>query len=157
MLAPKAMDVDVLSLMNLMDFAENVSELTCIVKADYAGVTLLWLTKDNLHALRCVSTLSLVNNTKEEAYQILAREIAEQISIAQQENASVSTKAIRLCGEMASDMLFVEDVRAKLSDYQLSLMDSFSNLRLPIEEEDSAAVLSCAGAIGAALNVMEGV
>jgi hypothetical protein len=51
----------------------------------------------------------------------------------------------------------VEDVRAKLSDYQLSLMDSFSNLRLPIEEEDSAAVLSCAGAIGAALNVMEGV
>ena len=134
-----------------------VSELTCIVKADYAGVTLLWLTKDNLHALRCVSTLSLVNNTKEEAYQILAREIAEQISIAQQENASVSTKAIRLCGEMASDMLFVEDVRAKLSDYQLSLMDSFSNLRLPIEEEDSAAVLSCAGAIGAALNVMEGV
>ena len=38
MLAPKAMDVDVLSLMNLMDFAENVSELTCIVKADYAGV-----------------------------------------------------------------------------------------------------------------------
>ena len=156
-LAPKAMDVDVLSLMTLMDYAENVSELTCIVKADYAGVTLLWLTKDNLHALRCVSTLSLVNNTKEEAYQILAREIAEQIAVAQQENASVSTKSIRLCGEMASDLLFVEDVRAKLSEYQLSLMDSFSNLRLPIEEEDSAAVLSCAGAIGAALNVMEGV
>jgi hypothetical protein len=156
-LAPKAMDVDVLSLMNLMDYAENVSELTCIVKADYAGVTLLWLTKDNLHALRCVSTLSLVNNTKEEAYQILAREIAEQIAIAQQENASVSTKSIRLCGEMASDMLFVEDIRAKLPEFQLSLMDSFSNLRLPIEEADSAAVLSCAGAIGAALNVMEGV
>ena len=85
------------------------------------------------------------------------REIAEQIAIAQQENASVSTKSIRLCGEMASDMLFVEDIRAKLPEFQLSLMDSFSNLRLPIEEADSAAVLSCAGAIGAALNVMEGV
>ena len=157
MLAPKAMDVDVLSLMNLMDFAENVSELTCIVKADYAGVTLLWLTKDNLHALRCVSTLSLVTNTKEEAYQSLAKEIAEQIAIAQQENAAVVTKTVRLCGEMASDMQFVEGVRAKLPECQLSLMDSFSNLRLPTEEEDSAAVLSCAGAIGAALNVMEGV
>lgn len=157
MLAPKAMDVDVLSLMNLMDFAEDVSELTCLVKADYAGVTLLWLTRDNLHALRCVSTLSLVNNTKEEAYQILAKEIAEQIAIAQQENAAVVTKTVRLCGEMAGDMLFVEGVRAKLPECQLSLMDSFSNLRLPTEEEDSAAVLSCAGAIGAALNVMEGV
>ena len=140
-----------------MDFAESVSELTCIVKADYAGVTLLWLTKDNLHALRCVSTLSLVNNTKEEAYQILAREIVEQIAVAQQENASVVTKTVRLCGEMASDMLFVEGLRAKLGECQLHLMDSFSNLRLPTEEADSAAVLSCAGAIGAALNVMEGV
>ena len=157
MLAPKAMDVDVLSLMNLMDFDESVSELTCIVKADYAGVRLLWLTKDNLHALRCVSTLSLVNNTKEEAYQILAREIVEQIAVAQQENASVVTKTVRLCGEMASDMLFVEGLRAKLGECQLHLMDSFSNLRLPTEETDSAAVLSCAGAIGAALNVMEGV
>jgi hypothetical protein len=34
-------------------------------------------------------------------------------------------------------------------------MDSFSNLRLPVEEEDSAAVLSCSAAIGAALNLME--
>ena len=67
MLAPKAMDVDVLSIMNLLDYAENLTELTCVVKADYAGVTLLWLTKDNLSALRCVSTLSLVNKTKEEA------------------------------------------------------------------------------------------
>ena len=41
MLAPKAMDVDVLSIMNLVDFAENVTELTCVVKANYAGVTLL--------------------------------------------------------------------------------------------------------------------
>ena len=157
MLAPKAMDVDVLSIMNLVDFAEDVTELTCVVKADYAGVTLLWLTKDNLQALRCVSTLSLVNKTPEEAYQFLVSGIAEQIRIAQEENAAIVTKQIRLCGDMANDMMFVEGLRQKLSDCQVIPMDSFSNLRLPTEAEDSAAVLSCAGAIGAALNVMEGV
>ena len=157
MLAPKAMDVDVLSIMNLVDFAENVTELTCVVKADYAGVTLLWLTKDNLQALRCVSTLSLVNKTPEEAYQFLVSGIAEQIRVAQEENASIVTKQIKLCGDMANDMMFVGGLRQKLSDCQVIPMDSFSNLRLPIEAEDSAAVLSCAGAIGAALNVMEGV
>ena len=157
MLAPKAMDVDVLSIMNLLDFAENVTELTCVVKADYAGVTLLWLTKDNLQALRCVSTLSLVNKTPEEAYQFLVSGIAEQIRVAQEENAAIVTKQIRLCGDMANDIMFVEGLRQKLSDCQVIPMDSFSNLRLPTEAEDSAAVLSCAGAIGAALNVMEGV
>jgi hypothetical protein len=157
MLAPKAMDVDVLSIMNLVDFAEDVTELTCVVKADYAGVTLLWLTKDNLQALRCVSTLSLVNKTPEEAYQFLVSGIAEQIRVAQEENAAIVTKQIRLCGDMANDMMFVEGLRQKLSDCQVIPMDSFSNLRLPTEAEDSAAVLSCAGAIGAALNVMEGV
>lgn len=157
MLAPKAMDVDVLSIMNLVDFAENVTELTCVVKADYAGVTLLWLTKDNLQALRCVSTLSLVNKTPEEAYQFLVSGIAEQICVAQEENAAIVTKQIRLCGDMANDIMFVEGLRQKLSDCQVIPMDSFSNLRLPTEAEDSAAVLSCAGAIGAALNVMEGV
>ena len=157
MLAPKAMDVDVLSIMNLVDFAENVTELTCVVKADYAGVTLLWLTKDNLQALRCVSTLSLVNKTPEEAYQFLVSGIAEQIRVAQEENAAIVTKQIRLCGDMANDIMFVEGLRQKLSDCQVIPMDSFSNLRLPTEAEDSAAVLSCAGAIGAALNVMEGV
>ena len=58
---------------------------------------------------------------------------------------------------MANDIMFVEGLRQKLSDCQVIPMDSFSNLRLPTEAEDSAAVLSCAGAIGAALNVMEGV
>lgn len=157
MLAPKAMDVDMLSIMNLVDFAENVTELTCVVKADYAGVTLLWLTKDNLQALRCVSTLSLVNKTPEEAYQFLVSGIAEQICVAQEENAAIVTKQIKLCGDMANDIMFVEGLRQKLSDCQVIPMDSFSNLRLPTEAEDSAAVLSCAGAIGAALNVMEGV
>lgn len=156
-LAPKAMDVDVISVMNLMGYAENDKELTCVVKADYAGVTLLWHTKDNLQALRCVSTLPLVNKTKEEAYQILADGIAEQIYLAKRENAVIETKEVHLCGEMAGDLMFVESLRKKLTDCQMTPMDSFSNLRLPTEAEDAAAVLTCAGAIGAALNVMEGV
>lgn len=156
-LAPKALDVDVLSLMNLMDFAEKMEELECVIKADYAGVTMLWLTKDNLQALRCVSTLSLVNKTKEEAYQILADGVAEQIQQAHTENAAIVTNHVHLCGEMSSDPLFVESLRSKLPDCQLALMDSFSNLRLPVDEVDSSAVPNCTGAIGAALNVMEGV
>lgn len=156
-LAPKAMDVDVVSIMNLLDFAENLNELQCVVKADYAGVTMMWFSKDNLQALRCVSTLALVNKSREEAYQILADGIAEQIEIARAENASIVTKHIHLCGDMASDLMFVENLRAKLPNCSLSLMDSFSNLRLPVEAEDSTAVLNCTAAIGAALNVMEGV
>ncbi|PWJ69934.1 MULTISPECIES: type IV pilus biogenesis protein PilM [unclassified Fibrobacter] len=156
-LTPKSLDVDVLSLMNLMDFAEQVSELGCVVKADYAGVTMVWLTKDNLQAMRCVSTLNLVNKSKEEAYQILADGIAEQIRLAKEENSAIDTKMVNLCGEMASDLSFVETLRQKLSDCQLVMLDSFSNLRLPVEAEDAAAVLCCSGAIGAALNVMEGV
>jgi len=156
-LAPKAMDVDVLSIMNLMDFAGDLNELECVVKADYAGVTMMWVTKDNLQALRCVSTLALVNKSREEAYKILANGIAEQIELAHSENAAIVTKHINLCGDMASDLMFVETLRAKLPECQLALMDSFSNLRLPVEAEDSAAVLNCTAAIGAALNVMEGV
>jgi len=67
-LAPKAMEVDVLSLLNLMDVAENIKNLQCVIKADYMGVTLMWLSKDNLQGLRCVSTLPLVNKSREEAY-----------------------------------------------------------------------------------------
>lgn len=156
-LTPKSLDVDVLSLMNLMDFAEHVAELECVVKADYAGVTMVWLTKDNLQAMRCVSTLNLVNKSREEAYQILADGIAEQMNLAKEENAAIVAKTVNLCGEMASDLAFVETLRQKLSDSQLVLMDSFSNLRLPVDAEDAAAVLCCSGAIGAALNVMEGV
>lgn len=39
---------------------------------------------------------------------------------------------------------------------QIALMDSFSNLRLPIDSDDSAEVLSCIGAIGAVLSLVEG-
>ncbi|MBO7384266.1 MAG: hypothetical protein J6U07_06645 [Fibrobacter sp.] len=156
-LAPKAMEVDVLSILNLMDVAENIKNLQCVIKADYMGVTLMWLSKDNLQGLRCVSTLPLVNKSREEAYDILAAEVMNQINLAKEENAALDIHQVNICGELAMDPLFVEDLRKRCPDYQLILMDSFSNLRLPVEETDSAAVLCCAGAIGTALNVMEGV
>ena len=156
-LVPKGMEVDVLSLMNLMDVADGIKEQECVIKADYFGVTLLWLSKDNLHALRCVSTLSLVNASMEEAAVILADGICEQMALAKEENGVPDVKEVHICGEMATEPLFVEKLREKLPEgCQLTLMDSFSNLRLPVDEADSAAVLNCAGAIGTALGVMEG-
>ena len=62
-----------------------------------------------------------------------------------------------LCGDVAEDTLFVDLLRKKDPELQIALMDSFSNLRLPIDSNDSASVLCCSGAIGTALNVMEGV
>ena len=157
-LVPKGMEVDVLSLMNLMDVAEGIKEQECVIKADYFGVTLLWLSKDHLHALRCVSTLSLVNASMEEAAVILADGICEQMKLAKEENGVSDVKEVHICGEMAMEPLFVEKLREKLDNgCQLTLMDSFSNLRLPVDEADSAAVLTCTGAIGTALGMMEGV
>ncbi len=156
-LTPKSMDVDVLSILNLMDVAENVKNLQCVIKADYMGVTIMWLSKDNLQGLRCVSTLPLVNKSREEAYELLATEVLNQIGLAKDDNAALDIHQINICGELAMDPLFVEDLRKKCEDYQMTLMDSFSNLRLPVDEQDSAAVLCCAGAIGTALSVMEGV
>ena len=151
------MEVDVLSLLNLMDVAEGVKDLQCVIKADYMGVTMMWLSKDNLQGLRCVSTLPLVNKSREEAYELLAKEVMNQINLAKEENAALDIRQINICGELAQDPLFVEDLRRCCPGYQLALMDSFSNLRLPVDEQDSASVLCCAGAIGTALNVMEGV
>lgn len=157
-LAPKSMEVDVLSIMNLMDVAEKVSEDTCVVKADYSGVTLMWLNRDNPLALRCVSTLSLVDRSPEEAYVILSKEILEQIKLADSENKVHTAKpVIRLCGEMATDSQFLETLVSVLSDYQVSLLDTFAHLEMPAEEADASAVLGCSAAIGAALSVMEGV
>lgn len=156
-LTPKALEVDVLSVMNLMDVAEHVKHVECVVKADYSGVTLIWLSKDNLQAMRAVSTLSLVDKSREEAFDFLAENIVEQISLAQTENGAPNIKQIHLCGDVAEDSLFVELLRKKDPELQIALMDSFSNLRLPIDSDDSASVLCCAGAIGTALNVMEGV
>lgn len=156
MLVPKAMEVDVLSLMNLMDVAENIKHLECVVKADYSGVSLIWLSKDNLLALRSVSTLSLVDKSREDAFNFLADGILEQIALSQSENSAPEITQIHLCGEIAEDPLFVETLRGKNPNMQIALMDSFSNLRLPIDSDDSAEVLSCIGAIGAVLSLVEG-
>lgn len=156
-LAPKSMDVDVLSILNLMDIGNGVNNMQCVIKADYMGVTLIWLAKDSLLGLRCVSTLPLVNKSREEAYELLASEVMAQINLAKEENAALDIRQINICGELAMDPLFVEDLRKSCEDYQLTLLDSFSNLRLPVEEQDSTAVLCCSGAIGTALSVMEGV
>ena len=85
----------------------------------------------------------------------MANGIREQIDLAKEDDVSFDVKQIHLCGELATDPLFMKNLQSVLSDYQIVLMDSFSSLRLPVEEEDSAAVLSCAGSIGAALNLME--
>ena len=157
-LVPKGMEVDVLSLMNHMDVAAGIKDIECVIKADYFGVTMLWLSKDHLHALRCVSTLSLVNASMEEAAAILADGISEQMKQAKEQNSVPDVKQVHICGEMAMEPLFVQKLREKLdAGCKVVLMDSFSNLRLPVDEADSAAVLNCAGAIGTALGVMEGV
>lgn len=156
-LAPKALEVDVLSVMNLMDVAEQVKHLECVVKADYSGVSLMWLSKDNLQAMRAVSTLSLADKTREEAFDFLATNILEQIALGQSENSAPVIKQIHLCGDVAQDPLLVEMLYKKDPELQIALMESFSNLRLPIDSDDSASVLCCAGAIGTALTVMEGV
>lgn len=156
-LAPKSMEVDVLSLMNLMDFSEKVDSLQCILKADYTGVVLMWMGKDNLQGLRCVSTLPLIDKDEDVAFNMLATEIVRQMELAKAEDAALDAKLIRLCGELALSEKFVEILRAVAKDCQVSLMDSFTNLRLPVEVGDAENVPVCSGAIGAALSLMEGV
>jgi hypothetical protein len=156
MLAPKCMEVDVLSLMNVMDVGEKIKDSVCVVKADFAGVTLAWMRRDELLALRCVSTLSMVGKTEDVAYPILANEIVEQMRLVQTENAISGVKDVRLCGEMASNEQFVNILLGKLTDYNVTLMSSLS--QLPSDESvNPVDMICCVGAVGAALNLMEGV
>ena len=156
MLAPKCMEVDVLSLMNVMDVGEKIKDSVCVVKADFAGVTLAWMRRDELLALRCVSTLSMVGKTEDVAYPILANEIVEQMRLVQTENAISGVKDVRLCGEMASNEQFVNILLGKLTDYNVTLMSSLS--QLPSDESvNHVDMICCVGAVGAALNLMEGV
>ena len=100
-----------------------------------------------------------IYKTKEEAYQILADSIVEQVQLAQSENATIVTKSIHLCGEMASDLAFVSALREKMPDCQLTPMDSFSNLRLPTEADDAVftrPVVPFWTAIGALLILVAG-
>ncbi|WP_290764138.1 hypothetical protein [Fibrobacter sp. UBA4297] len=155
-LSPKSMEVDVLSLMNVMDVGEKIKDAVCVVKADFTGVTLAWMRRDELLALRCVSTLSMVGKTEDVAYPILANEIIEQMKLAQTENSINGVTDLRLCGEMASNEQFVEILLGKLAGYKVSLMSGLS--QLPCDESvNPADMICCVGAVGAALNQMEGV
>ena len=155
MLSPKSMEVDVLSLMNVMDVGEKIKDAVCIVKADFSGVTLVWMRRDELLALRCVSTLSMVGKTEDTAYPILANEIVEQMKLVQSENAIKGVTDVRLCGEMASNEQFVNILMDKLPEYQVSLITGLS--QLPSDESvNPVDMICCVGAVGAALNLVEG-
>ena len=155
-LAPKSLEVDVLSLMNVMDVGEKIKDAVCVVKADFDGVTIAWMRRDELLALRCVSTLSMVGKTADAAYPILANEIVEQMKLAETENVVNGVNDVRLCGEMATEDSFVELLMGKLGDYNVSLLRSFA--QLPSDDSvDPINMVYCVGAVGAALNQMEGV
>ena len=155
-LAPKSLEVDVLSLMNVMDVGEKIKDAVCVVKADFDGVTIAWMRRDELLALRGVSTLSMVGKTADAAYPILADEIVEQVKLAESENGVNGVTDIRLCGEMATEDSFVELLMGKLGNYDVSLLRSLK--QLPSDDGvDPINMVYCVGAVGAALNQMEGV
>ncbi len=150
-IAPKILEVDALSIMNLLEVGSGLdSQVKCVIKADVTGVMLLWAAKDDLRALRCVSTYDLAGKAREDAYAELARNIQEQIQ-GVADLCGISVPQYLLCGELASDILFVEHLKKVLGDSPVFPMDSFANIRLPIDEESARHVLSCAGAIGVAL------
>jgi hypothetical protein len=150
-IAPTIFELDVVSLYNLLEYDGALEKGTeCLIKADFSGVTIMWMAKDDLKALRCVSTLELVDKSKEEAYLLLSKQVLEQLQLADEENG-VSVKRIRLCGELTNDITFVNILREQLNGYTLTLLDSFANIRLPVDDESTACVLNCVGAIGASL------
>lgn len=150
-IVPRILEVDALSIMNLLEVGSGLdSRVKCVIKADVIGVMLLWVSRDDLRALRCVSTFDLAGKAREEAYQELADNIWKQVqSVA--DLSGISAPQYLLCGELATDILFVEYLRKSLGSSPVLPMDSFANIRLPIEEESARHVLSCAGAIGVAL------
>lgn len=155
-LAPQIFEIDVVSILNLLDFDGALEKGTeCVIKADISGVAMMWLAKDDLKALRCVSTLELVDKSKEDAYLLLSKHILEQLHLADDENG-VSVKRLKICGELANDIAFVDILREQLKGYALTLLDSFANIRLPVDDESTACVLNCVGAIGASLRSVGG-
>lgn len=150
-IAPKILEVDALSLMNLLEASGILdNKLQCVIKADVTGVMLLWASKDDLRALRCCSTLDLAGKEREEAYVQLSENVAKQVEEAASANGTAVDRYM-LCGELATDLLFVENLRKALGDKPITQMDSFPDIRLPVDEESASHVLSCAGAIGVAL------
>lgn len=150
-IAPKVLEVDALSVLNLLEVGAKLDgRLQCVIKADVTGVMLLWASKDNIRALRCCSTLDLAGKEREEAYEQLAKNISAQVKMAAEINGAAVNQYL-LCGELATDLLFVENLRKAVDDKPIVPMDSFANIRLPVDEENASHVLSCAGAIGVSL------
>lgn len=150
-LAPQLMNVDVISMMNLLEVAEeNPDELRCVVKADIAGVSIMWIAKDNLHCLRGVSTIELVGREQVDAYQILSHGIAKQIAEAKEMN-NVSTSKVYVCGDVSTDQLFLDVLKAHLADYEIEVIKSFSKITLPEDSDAASAMPLCIGALGAAV------
>lgn len=150
-LAPKILEVDAVSILNLLEVGTAMDgKLQCVIKADVTGVMLLWVSQDNIRALRCCSTLDLAGKERAEAYALLSKNISSQVKMANEING-VSVNQYLLCGELATDILFVENLRKAVDDKPILPMDSFAEIRLPVDEESASHVLSCAGAIGVAL------
>ena len=154
-LSPQIMNVDVASFMNLVELGdEDPSKLRCIIKADIAGVSIMWISKNNLRVLRGVSTLELVGRAQADAYKILSEGIAQQIELAQSEN-SVNTEKVLICGDISTDPLFMKILTSRLPELQFELLSSFPKIQVAASEEETALLPLCMGALGVAVQAAE--
>jgi predicted butyrate kinase (DUF1464 family) len=149
------MNVDATALLNLIEVGDDQpTKLRCILKADIAGVSLMWLSKNHLRVLRGVSTLELVGREQEDAYKILSEGIVKQIELAKTEN-SVNTETIFVCGDISTDALFMDILKAKLPETQVELLSSFPKIKVSADEAEEALLPLCVGALGAAVQAAE--
>lgn len=154
-LVPQLMNVDVISLLNLLEVvSKNPSELRCVVKADIAGVSLMWISKENLRLLRGVSTLDLVGRDSVTAYKILANSIAKQIEEAAMEHG-VKTDSVNICGDVSTDPEFLAVLRNKLPGIEVSPLLQFEQFKNPEDESEAALIPLCIGALGVAVQAGE--
>ena len=154
-ITPQIMNVDVAALLNLIEVGDEAPQKErCIVKADVAGVSIMWIAENDLRALRGVSTIDLVGREQMDAYRILSRSIAEQVSLAASEDGLKAEK-IWLCGDLSADETFFKILKGKLPEAELALLNAFPNLKMPEDETETALLPLCVGALGAALQAAE--
>ena len=156
-LIPQLMNIDVLALLNLVELGyEDSNSKRCIVKADVSGVSVVWLSKDNLILYRGISTLDLVGKNQTEAYQLLSKNIAACIQNVSKE-FNIKTEAIELCGDIATDSLFFETLQMTLPGNPVQLLNALPKIKLNVDEAEASYLPLCAGALGVALQAAEGV
>lgn len=154
-LSPQIMNVDTAAMLNLVEVGDNSpGKLRCIVKADIAGVSLMWLSKNNIRVLRGVSTLELVGREQADAYKILSAGIVEQIELSKSEN-NVNTETIYICGDISTDPMFIDILKEKLPDVQVELLSAFPKISVTASEEEATMLPLCLGALGAAVQAAE--